>query len=157
MNLARQGEGMEIGPVGGGDLEQLLRLYRHLHPADPVLDGTGEVRRIWDTLLRDPNHHLVGAYLGGTLVSVCSLIVIPNLTRSARPYALIENVVTHPDHRNRGIGTAVLNHALGVAWGAGCYKVMLLTGRQDETTLRFYEKAGFLGGVKTGFIAYPPG
>jgi GNAT superfamily N-acetyltransferase len=147
---------MEIGPLAEGDLEQLLRLYRHLHPGDPPLEVTDEVRRIWGKMLADPSHHLIGAYMGEALVSTCSLIVIPNLTRSARPYALIENVVTHPDHRNRGIGTAVLRHALGIAWDQGCYKVMLLTGRKDAATLRFYEKAGFLGGVKTGFIAYPP-
>jgi hypothetical protein len=40
-------------------------------------------------------------------------------------------------------------------WEDGCYKVMLLTGRQDEATLRFYEKVGFRRGVKTGFVATP--
>jgi hypothetical protein len=33
-----------------------------------------------------------------------------------------------------------------------CYKVVLLTGRKEESTLRFYERAGFERGVKTGFI-----
>jgi hypothetical protein len=50
----------------------------------------------------------------------------------------------------------VLKFALAEAWAAGCYKVMLATGSREEATLRFYEKAGFLRGVKTGFIAYPP-
>jgi GNAT superfamily N-acetyltransferase len=81
---------------------------------------------------------------------------VPNLTRGARPYGLIENVVTHPDWRGRGIGTAVLHHALNLAWDADCYKVMLLTGRTDEATLGFYERAGFAGGEKTGFVARPP-
>jgi GNAT superfamily N-acetyltransferase len=68
---------------------------------------------------------------------------------------LIENVVTHADYRQRGLGTMVLRHALEAAWREGCYKVMLLTGRQDPAVHRFYEKVGFEGGEKTGYIARP--
>ena len=91
----------------------------------------------------------------GQLATSCTLVIIPNLTRGARPYGLIENVVTHAEYRQRGIGTRLLRHALQIAWEQNCYKVMLLTGRQDEATLRFYEKAGFQRGLKTGVIAKP--
>lgn len=33
---------------------------------------------------------------------------------------------------------------------------MLLTGKKDESTLRFYQDAGFDGDEKRGFIARPP-
>ena len=91
----------------------------------------------------------------GKLVSTCNLTIVPNLTRSAQPYGLIENVVTHPEYRKRGIGTQVLQYALNIAWKQGCYKVMLLTGSKRESTLRFYEQAGFVRGEKTGFVAKP--
>jgi GNAT superfamily N-acetyltransferase len=83
-------------------------------------------------------------------VTSCTLIVIPNLTRRGAPYALIENVVTHADHRRAGHGRAVLKAAVAAAWAAGCYKVMLLTGRKDAGTLAFYLRAGFEQS-KTGF------
>ncbi|MBK6004527.1 hypothetical protein JJB11_00365 [Ramlibacter ginsenosidimutans] len=38
---------------------------------------------------------------------------------------------------------------------AGCYKVMLQTGRLDEGTFRFYESAGFDRHGKQAFIARP--
>ena len=103
----------------------------------------------------DPKISCFGADLGGDLVSTGTLTIIPNLTRNARPYGLIENVVTHPDFRRQGIATELLRHALQTAWAQDCYKVMLLTGRKDEATLRFYEKCGFQAGVKTGFVATP--
>jgi GNAT superfamily N-acetyltransferase len=81
------------------------------------------------------------------------LTIIPNLTRGAQPYGVIENVVTHPDFRRQGIGTRILQAALASAWERGCYKVMLMTGRKDEATLRFYQQAGFEAGVKTAFVA----
>ena len=89
----------------------------------------------------------------GVLISTCTLVTVPNLTRGVRPYGLIENVVTHPDHRRTGLGRAVLSFALDVAWKAGCYTVMLATGSRREETLHFYEGAGFDRGGKTFFEA----
>lgn len=37
-----------------------------------------------------------------------------------------------------------------------CYKVMLMTGRRDEATLRFYEAAGFSRNAKQAFVAKHP-
>jgi GNAT superfamily N-acetyltransferase len=137
------------------ELPQLLDLYRHLHPSDPELSADGDIRALWERICADRNLHYFGAELDGTLVSACTLTIIPNLTRGAKPYGLVENVVTHPDYRRRGIATALMRHTLHFAWEQGCYKVMLLTGRKDPAVLRFYERAGFQGGVKTGFVAVP--
>ena len=96
-----------------------------------------------------------GAFLDERLVSSCTLTVIPNLTRGCAPYGVVENVVTHADHRRQGHAAAVLKAALADAWAARCYKVMLLTGRKDEGTLRFYEAAGFDRNEKQALIARP--
>ncbi len=143
-----------IHEIAGDELSALLGLYAYLHPKDERLP-LAEALPLWKKLRQDPNQHVLGAYWDGSLASTCTLVVVPNLTRGGRPYGLVENVVTHPDYRKRGLGTAVLKHALEIAWEHGCYKVMLLTGSKDETTLRFYENAGFERGVKTGFVARP--
>jgi GNAT superfamily N-acetyltransferase len=92
----------------------------------------------------------------GDPVSSCVLFVLPNLSGGARPFGLIENVVTRRDRRNRGYATAALAEALGMAWGVGCDKVMLLTGRAGPEVHRLYRKAGFLPVVETGYVTYPP-
>jgi GNAT superfamily N-acetyltransferase len=142
-----------IRKIRENELSGLLGLYRHLHPGDPELAVMTDIERLWHRIFIDPQLHYLVADVGGRIVSTCTLTVIPNLTRGARPYGLIENVVTHPDFRRRGIGTRILKTALELAWEQGCYKVMLLTGRKDEATLRFYQQAGFEAGVKTGFDA----
>ena len=90
------------------------------------------------------------------IVSTCTLVLIPNLAGPGKRHGLIEHVITHPDHRKRGFGTAMLREALALAWREGCYKVMLMTGTKREETLRFYERAGFALGERTGLIARAP-
>ena len=81
-------------------------------------------------------------------------IIITNLTRNIRPYAFIENVVTHSDYRGKGYATACLNYAKELAQKADCYKMMLLTGSKNDKTLDFYKKAGYNSEDKTAFIQW---
>jgi GNAT superfamily N-acetyltransferase len=136
-------------------LPALLALYQHLHEEDVELPDAATLDAIWSEALSNPRCRYFGGYEAGELVSSCTIMVIPNLTRGARPYGLIENVVTHRAHRGKGWGRAVLEHALEFAWSQRCYKVMLLTGRKDEATFRFYEAAGFDSHGKQAFVAKP--
>ncbi|HWR08600.1 GNAT family N-acetyltransferase [Sporomusa sp.] len=125
------------------ELEKLLVLYKKLNPDDPEFIRDGALDLLWSEIHHDPGLHYLVLETQGELVATCALAIIKNLTRNARPYGLIENVVTHPDYRKRGYGTKVLHKALDIAQENNCYKVMLLTGSKKEETLRFYEKAGF--------------
>ena len=103
-----------------------------------------------------PAHSILWRMGWGQLISSCMLTIIPNLTRACRPFGVIENVVTQSAYRGQGWGRALLRHALAHAWQARCYKVMLMTGRKDENTLRFYEQSGFERHGKQAFVARPP-
>ena len=70
------------------------------------------------------------------------------------PYALVENVVTRRDYRGQGCGSAVLEAAKNLAAECGCYKIMLMTGSKKESTLRFYERAGYRKTDKTAFVQW---
>jgi GNAT superfamily N-acetyltransferase len=135
------------------DLWPLMSLYLHLHE-DRVPDGSAHLQTVWRSILHDPNHHLIVCEEDGRPVSSCVCVVILNLTRNVRPYALIENVVTHPDYRKRGLASQCLEYAKQIAKRENCYKIMLLTGAKDESTLNFYRKAGYSSGDKTAFIQW---
>lgn len=135
------------------DLMPLLELYLHLHE-DRVPEESDHLQNVWQSILHDPNHHLIVCEENGKLVSSCVCVVILNLTRNVRPYALIENVVTHPDCQKRGLASQCLDYAKQIAKQKNCYKIMLLTGAKDEATLTFYRKAGFNSSDKTAFIQW---
>ena len=132
-----------------------MELYRHLHQSDDPLPDGDILVNTWQKIQSNPDIIYFGGYINDILVSTCNISVLPNLTRSCRSYAVIENVVTHPQHRKEGYGKAMLIHALAYAWQHNCYKAMLMTGRKDEATLRFYESAGFNRDKKQAFIAKP--
>lgn len=131
------------------DLPGVLELYRHLHPDEQLPPETANA--VWSALLASGFTTVVLAEAAERLVSSCTLAIVPNLSRGGRSYAVIENVVTHTDFRQRGLGRRVLAHAVELAWQADCYKVLLATGSKRETTLHFYEGAGFQRGAKTYF------
>jgi GNAT superfamily N-acetyltransferase len=148
-------EMLEPRLIRADDLAALLELYQHLHTADAPLPAAGRLQLVWGEIIADRKLRCFVVERDGKLISSCMLVIVPNLTRGARPYGLIENVVTYPDFRGQGIGTALLRHALQIARQANCYEVMLLTGSKSPETLRFYERAGFRRDVKTGFVATP--
>lgn len=135
------------------DLKQILELYLYLHET-AVPEETEHLHTVWEKILNDENHHLIVCEVQGKIVSSCVCVIIPNLTRNVRPYAFVENVVTHKEYRGKGYATACLNYAKAIAEENDCYKMMLLTGAKDEKTLRFYQNAGYNSSDKTAFIQW---
>lgn len=135
------------------DLEEILQLYLSLHER-AIPQRSEHLRSTWNQILEDPNHHLIVNITDHMIVSSCVCVIIPNLTRNARPYAFVENVVTHKDYRGKGYATACLNHAKNIAIKQNCYKIMLLTGSKEQKTLEFYQNAGYNSTDKTAFIQW---
>ena len=135
------------------DLDQILELYLYLHETE-VPEKDEHMLKTWEKIISDPDHHLIVLEVDGRIVSSCVCVIIPNLTRYARPYAFIENVVTHEKWRGRGFASQCLAYAKELAIRENCYKMMLLTGSKDPATHRFYEFAGYNGSDKTAYIQW---
>lgn len=135
------------------DLKDILELYLDLHETE-IPEDSEHLSDTWEQIINDENHHLIVCVEDGKIVSSCVCVIIPNLTRNVRPYAFVENVVTHRDFRGKGYATECLNFAKGIAVNNNCYKMMLLTGSKSEETLNFYKKAGYNSTDKTAFIRW---
>ncbi|MBQ8783192.1 MAG: GNAT family N-acetyltransferase [Clostridia bacterium] len=135
------------------ELNELLELYLHLHEKD-IPENNEHLAKTWKAIIEDKNHHIIVKDVNGKIVSSCVCVIIPNLTRNVRPYAFVENVVTHKDYRGKGYATQCLEYAKKIAIKENCYKMMLLTGSKEESTLDFYKKAGYNNSDKTAFIQW---
>lgn len=135
------------------DFEGLMKLYMQLH-GNSMPEKTPEIMDLWNRILNDKDYHIIVAEEDGKIVSSCVCVIIPNLTHNQQPYAFFENVITDEAYRKRGLATECLNYAKQVALSEHCYKLMLLTGSKEESTLHFYEQAGYNRNDKTAFIQW---
>lgn len=142
-----------IREANKNDLDEILRLYLYLHETS-VPEDSQQLRDTWDNIINDKNHHLIVCEVEGKIAASCVCVIIPNLTRNVCPYAFVENVVTHGDYRKKGYATDCLNFAKQIAKENNCYKMMLLTGSKEESTLNLYRNSGYNSSDKTAFIQW---
>ncbi len=127
------------------DLPRIIALTAQL------LDDSGEdyaasrdaYDRAFVEICTDPRQTLFVAERGGEILGSLVLVIVPNLGRHGRPYAILENIVVDEVHRSSGIGEAMVRHANMLAERAGCYKVALTSRLHRKDAHRFYERRGF--------------
>ena len=139
-----------IREANSNDINGLLELYLHLHEVSlPNIDD--KLLNTWNKILANDDYHIIVCEEDNEIVSSCTCIIIPNLTRNVSPYALIENVVTHKNYRGRGYASACLDYAKELAIKEDCYKIMLITGSSDPKTHTFYKNAEYSCEGKTAY------
>ena len=119
---------VHLRPATTNDVSALLELYRHLFSHDVPSPPVEQLTATWELFVTNPAMTCLIAEVGSTPVGTCCLIIVPNLTRGGRPYALVENVVVHSQYQKMGVGRQMVTHAIAKAREANCYKVMLLSG-----------------------------
>lgn len=124
------------------DLPAVVRLLAQLNDATPhVLDAH---EKAFAEVQADTRQRLfVVEDDAGEVVAMASIIVVPNLGRDGRPYALIENVVTDEPRRGERFGELVIDRCVEAARAAGCYKVALTSRKHRADAHRFYLRLGF--------------
>lgn len=141
----------EVRRLANDDLDALLALYDDIGLFDPKSDRQS-VEQTWQRILASDLICHLGVFVEGVLASTCHAVIVPNLSRGVRPYAIIENVGTLATHRRRGLGSLAMRAIIAHCWEAGCYKVMLASGMQRSGAHAFYEALGFDARAKQSFV-----
>ena len=136
---------MIIREAAAKDAEALKVLYfEHLTKYPPQEEQN---MAVWKKLLaeyeNDNYNYILIAEENGEVVSSVQMSIVRSMTHNVRPFAVIENVVTHADHRQKGYASALLQKATDIAKAFHCYKISLETGSNKESNLNFYRQNGF--------------
>ncbi|HEY1833056.1 MAG TPA: GNAT family N-acetyltransferase [Solirubrobacteraceae bacterium] len=146
---------VRVREAASADLDALMRLYEQLiGPLDePVPEPLPDARQAIGQIIADPARSLLVAELDGEVVGTVDLLIAPNLTHYAQPWALVENVVVAEHARRCGAGRALMLRAIELAHEALCYKVNLISGNERNGAHDFYRSLGFAA-TGQGFKTY---
>ena len=120
--------------------------------ADDMLGRTREVAGgalaqsytdAFDAIAADPNNELIVGCMDGRIVATLQLTYTPSLSFQGSWRATVESVRTDAALRGRGIGAALMEHAIERARARGCRIVQLTTNKARDDARRFYERLGF--------------
>ena len=132
------------------DASEVARLYAQLvaNPALNVLpDRLAELETSADAALFVAER---GDRLAGTvLVALC-----PDAMFGRRPFAVVENIVVDVAARGQGVGKALLAAVERFCLAADCSKIMLLSAIERADAHAFFERQGYAGDRKRGFVKY---
>lgn len=125
-----------------GDLPGLGAIYGEL------ASGVARVRperlaAVFDRLSLYPDYRVWLAFDEGELVGTYALCIVDTLGDRCAPEGLVEDVVVVPQARGKGVGRAMMEHAMARCRAAGCYKLVLSSNLTREGAHRFYDALGF--------------
>lgn len=90
-----------------------------------------------------------GAVVGTALASLCMDAMF-----GTQPFAVVENIVVSHSCRGSGIGAALMEEVERYCLAAQCSKIMLLSSAHRHDAHRFFERKGYCGSAKKGFVKY---
>jgi N-acetylglutamate synthase-like GNAT family acetyltransferase len=105
-------------------------------------------------LQSDASNYLLVAEVDGVVSGTAFLTICLDAMYGFQPYGVVENIIVHPATRARGVGAAVLNELEQIARTARCTKLMLLSSRARTEAHAFFQRLGFDGERKRGFVKY---
>ena len=142
-----------VRPAVYGDLRRILELAATMHDAVRTDPPTDRERAVFRQILTSSGRTVLVGESNDAVVGMCDLIVVPNISRSAMPWAAIENLSVDLAYRRQGYGRALLLRAVRLAEDVGCYKVQLISNARRGEAHGLYEALNFDVPVK-GFRRY---
>ena len=139
---------VNIRPATESDIPRIVELYQDLTIARSRVEtgrnpSTEDYRRVMTEIRGAGGHELLVLELRGGVVGTVVLLIVPNLSHSACPWALLENLIIDRRHRGEGLGRMLVEHAISRARESGCYKVQLLSDTRRSEAHSFYRSLRF--------------
>jgi glucosamine-phosphate N-acetyltransferase len=76
----------------------------------------------------------------GKTVGIATIIFEKKMYHEGKCVAHIEDVSVHADHRNSGVGSALIEHCISIARNEQCYKMILDCSKELK---KYYKRFGF--------------
>ena len=90
-----------------------------------------------------PGYELLIAEENDEVIGSMVLLIMPNLSHRASPWALVENMIIDPKQQRRNVGRKLMEYAVRRAKDKGCYRIILNSSKKRRGAHKFYRSLGF--------------
>lgn len=145
-------------PAVDADFSAVVNLLNEMHTDDaPIRIDDAQTSATWAKMLSDEHRQIVVVFANTPTieraVATADIVLVPNLTHGARPWAIVENIVVASDYRRLGIGRALMSYIVEDVQKRNCYKVQLISNEHRVAAHSLYVTTGFEAPVR-GFRRY---
>jgi GNAT superfamily N-acetyltransferase len=135
---------MRVDPATPADIPALANLLTVLFTQEVefVPDRNAQIRGLTHIVESPEIGCILVARQQGKITGMVNLLYTVSTALGER-VAILEDMVVSPSARGGGIGTQLLQAAIGHARSAGCKRITLLTDQSNEIAQQFYAKQGF--------------
>lgn len=132
------------------DADALQSLYRQLIDDENVNVMESQIQLV----VEDSRTRLFVCEIEGYVRATILASLCMDVMYTAQPFAVVENLIVDQGYRGSGIGQALLEEVERFCLSRNCSKMMLLSSSFRNDAHRFFERAGFRGDRKRGFVKY---
>jgi GNAT superfamily N-acetyltransferase len=133
-----------FGTAGEADVEQLVGLLGVLFTQEAELSPDAEKqRRALGIILQDPSRARIYVARDAATIVAMAALHFTTSTAEGGKVAWFEDCIVRPEHRRKGIGTALMEYVIGQARAEGALRVMLLTDGDNRPAQALYRNSGF--------------
>ena len=130
------------------DLPRILQLYDELVITTSKIESNKiplleDYQRTLNEIDSIPGYELLIAENKEEILGTVALLIMPNLSHHASPWALVENLIVDPNQRGKNIGRKLMEYSIYRAKEAGCYKIILNSNKVRRGAHKFYRALGF--------------
>ena len=126
---------ISIRMVEQADMADVIELLQSISEFKPP---KSDFPHIWDNLCQQNNVHSLIAIIDEKIVGYGSVLIEIKIRGGKMGH--IEDIVTHPNYRKKGIGQSIVDALFEIVKANSCYKVAL---QCKEQNYEFYEKCNY--------------
>ena len=145
--VCNAGDAMQLylRDADGSDLPHLLAvLSAEATPLDvDAFDHVGDYADALREIERTPGTYVLMADYSGAAVAFVQLVTYRRLPQRGGRCAVIESLIVAHSWRRRGVGTQLLDHAIGRAIDMGCHEVRVEFDHGSDPARAVFGAAGF--------------
>ena len=132
-----------IREAGPADIPAILQLYVAAGITATSAFSVPEAQRQLEVFSRYPFYKVFVAVFQEKVVGTYELVLLDNLAKAGAMSAVVEDVAVDPTVHKKGVGRAMMAHAMEIARAQGAYKLALSSNLRRQDAHAFYEALGF--------------